>query len=236
MVVSTSRSRGSRGANQYRSPARKAPTPLLYVGTAAPQANNPAITPAKLAALSKGASRELVMIPSHPETPPGVLALLASNVARRAVAANPKTPPEALVLLADDHDQDTLRALAANPNIPPEALRKLSQNRDRWVRVAVASNPTCPAGICLSLSYDASPNVRYYTAQNHNTPPDALDRLSRSTDGAIQMAVAGNPSTSPTTLVRMLRRSPENAPGLRDALLANQALPDHIRAMWQLAH
>ena len=94
-----------------------------------------------------------------------------------------------------------------HPACPPFTIRRLSQDPDHTVRAAIARSPACPPRILQQLGRDGSREVR--------------------------ICVTSNPSCPLPTLKRLL--SDPVAPVARNAA-DNPAMPDHIRAMWQLAH
>jgi len=93
---------------------------------------------------------------SNPQTPPEVLAELASHDdegVRSNVARNPGTPQPALEHLYDDPENRD--SLAVNPNAPPAMLRKLAHDPNDTVLVNLLFNRSVPTDLLEELAKDS---------------------------------------------------------------------------------
>jgi Leucine rich repeat variant len=157
-------------------------------------------------------------VATHPDTPPLLLAELASNPSwriREAVAAHAHTPVDALATLAADADRDVRRAAAAHPNLARDVREALAIDPDPTVRRVALVHPAMSqarreqaasavvAGLARSTSAItrtsalASPlfSVRRLRARMHRQSLEWTERY----------AVALNPSTDVITLEHLSR-------------------------------
>lgn len=143
---------------------------------------------------------------SSPDTPPGVLAMLAADGnlhVRRAAAKNPSTPSATLQLLgragatsdlmgfgggADALSAQEIaelvglgewgRLLAAqHADTGPATLRNLAESGGNALRRTVATHPACPAEVLRTLCGDVDAQVRQAAAAHPNVPRETVAML-----------------------------------------------------------
>jgi len=101
----------------------------------------------------------------HPNTPPSVLAEIASADAPRAVleriAEHPRVGQEVLMKLACHQDSEVRAAVSENINVPDEVILLLAKDECPDVRYRVAENPMIALDVLASLAEDENPYVAH---------------------------------------------------------------------------
>lgn len=230
----TSRSRGARGSNQYRSRG----------GTGACRSDHRAHKETESAAWAFHDNPGEVTFPDDANAGDCIRFAVHPDAEQRAVAAaHPKCPPDVMIDLAHDPDPAVQKNLARRSDLPAEARAPLvataTRNGDEDLMCLLfVQDPTAEECRALlgpvhvwkemqsttksfgKLAFNAlrapSLPVEYITefarsgglqgpvARHHNTPGEILTSLS---SGSHASVVAKNPSTPEATLVRMTQET-----------------------------
>jgi hypothetical protein len=160
----------------------------------------------------------------HPRTPAKVLLKLVEHVpfpaVKCAAASNPHAQVKLLRRLAGEDDATVRLGVAHHPRLTPEVLETLALDADLTVRAAVARHPRLSLEIFHFLTEDTSPVVRTALARNVHAPLETLIALARDAALEVRVALARNPRLPPEVFALLFQG--RSTRGERFVLLSQQ--------------